>query len=95
MKSKTDIVWHYNSERVYSSPRIHKNGHQRPKAVSFNTKEIALRKFLENIRYNIFNYTRIIKNSSLKSEVKRYTLKRKQERKKEKRTLQQIKNLDN
>jgi hypothetical protein len=65
-----DQVWHYNDNQgVFCAPRIHANGHIRPKAVSFSTRATAAIAWCDDVEERINVCTRLM-HSARKNNIK-------------------------
>lgn len=65
-----DQVWHYSDNQgVFSAPRVHANGHIRPKAVSFSTRAAAARAWCRDVEERINVCTRLMR-SARKNDIK-------------------------
>ena len=89
-----DRVWHIGHGGVYSAPRVHKNGHRRPKSVSYPTKEKALRGYLLQIQKAINTCTRKIKRERKPKLAEMYKKTRQEYRQKEKEIIKAIRLLN-
>ena len=87
----SDRVWHFNSNGVFSGPKVHANGHVRPKSVTFGTKEAAIRAWLKATHEEIDHATRMLREARTESRRHGWLVRRADLRKREKCILKDLK----